>query len=245
MREGKLFVAGKDEQSFLAFQSLLNRHGDVLDLSNIVFTHTLSEIRDNNTVIMLCGYDCSTDLCGRCFQLLGKKPLIPFALFRRMFVNHGEHGGYYSLQTVGGSNSLNGLGGLSSLLMISPYRVGPQDDSFSPYAPFGKVATTQRAINAREGVDVTRASLARMAEWHASHLSYAFKKYVGMPLDEYIMKIKYCAALRKVVATGKQIKQIAYEAGYADPLYFGKAFKRRFGISPDVLRGNHSALDRT
>ena len=140
---------------------------------------------------------------------------------------------------------MNDLGEWFSLLMSSPYHVGSQGDRFSPYAPLGKVAATQREINAREGVDVNRASLALVVEWQASHLSHAFKKFVGMPLEEYTMKIKFCSALRKVVATGKQVKQIAYEAGYADPLYFGKAFKRRFGISPNVLRGNHSAPNRT
>jgi len=53
--------------------------------------------------------------------------------------------------------------------------------------------------------------------------------------------MRFCAALRKVLSTDKQVKQIAYEAGYADPLYFGKAFKQWIGMSPKNVRRRYSS----
>lgn len=235
MTEGRLIIAeDKGHSLFPCISQLGKLRGG--------FIRTHSEVpaglRDNDLVILLCGYDCSVDFCGRWYRVLRRKPPLSFILFRPILMSGDRNGAYCHLQILAGSDYPNTLERFSVLAdSLAQMGIGALIDDYLPYPPLGKVAKIQREIIVREGVDMNRKHLAAMINWSISHLSSAFMKYVGISLDEYARKVKFCSALRKAVGTDKQIKEIAYETRYADPLYFGKAFKRHFGISPVKLRG--------
>jgi AraC-like DNA-binding protein len=60
----------------------------------------------------------------------------------------------------------------------------------------------------------------------------AFKK----TLAEYISQYKMQKAYQDLLHTKKDIKEIAYEIGYANPSNFSNAFKKRFGHKPSDIR---------
>lgn len=59
-------------------------------------------------------------------------------------------------------------------------------------------------------------------------------KTASVLIDEHLL----LEAKRYLLATPKQVKDIADQLGYDDPSYFIRFFKKHTGLSPDVFRGN-------
>ncbi|PSL40721.1 YesN/AraC family two-component response regulator [Planomicrobium soli] len=64
------------------------------------------------------------------------------------------------------------------------------------------------------------------------YLSRSFKKQEGMSFKEFLTKIRMDEAIRHMEEGKKTIQDIALEAGYTDPNYFSKAFRKYTGLSP-------------
>ena len=45
-------------------------------------------------------------------------------------------------------------------------------------------------------------------------------------------RLKLQHAADRLLTSGRQVKQVASEIGYADTYYFSRVFRRRFGVSP-------------
>lgn len=65
-----------------------------------------------------------------------------------------------------------------------------------------------------------------------SYLCYLFKREVGNTINEYIIEVRLKKA--KVLFDGgnKLVSDVAERVGYSDANYFGKCFKKRYGVSP-------------
>lgn len=87
------------------------------------------------------------------------------------------------------------------------------------------------------GVD----ALADTLETHRSSLSRRFKKATGSTLLDYINSLRMHHAAHLLRHTGLTINEIARQCGFADPNYFAKKFRARFGKSPSALRGTSHA----
>lgn len=62
----------------------------------------------------------------------------------------------------------------------------------------------------------------------------------GMTMTDYIRTMRLNAARRRLVDPAFaciSVAQIAENAGFADPAYFSRAFRRAFGVSPAAARG--------
>ena len=71
---------------------------------------------------------------------------------------------------------------------------------------------------------------------HQVHLCREFKKELGVPFREYILKIRIKEARFLLVQSIKSIKEIGYEVGFSNPEVFSKSFKRQIGLSPKNFR---------
>ena len=69
-----------------------------------------------------------------------------------------------------------------------------------------------------------------------SYLSKKFKSVTGFGFKEYIIRIQHACEL--LLNTNKSITDIAFECGFNDSNYFGDAFRRTKGISPNKYRKN-------
>jgi AraC-like DNA-binding protein len=79
---------------------------------------------------------------------------------------------------------------------------------------------------------ITVASLAEMVRCTPNYLNTLFRREAGAPIHQYLLGVRLEHA-RRMLATGQmQVKEAAYRAGFADPLYFSRVFRSRFGHPP-------------
>ena len=71
-----------------------------------------------------------------------------------------------------------------------------------------------------------------------SYLSKKFKSVTGFGFKEYIINVRIQHACKLLLNTNKSITDIAFECGFNDSNYFGDAFRRTKGISPNKYRKN-------
>lgn len=101
---------------------------------------------------------------------------------------------------------------------------------------------TERTAKIRKYLDgnftahVNLRDLAGMLYLSPGYLSHLFKNETGSPLMKYITvkRIEYTKKL--LVSTDLHINEIAEKAGYEDPNYFSKLFKKTVGQSPVEFR---------
>ncbi|WP_316813518.1 helix-turn-helix transcriptional regulator [Pedobacter heparinus] len=64
------------------------------------------------------------------------------------------------------------------------------------------------------------------------NLARLAKNVFGIPLHEQVIKLRMDYARRLLSTSGKPVKEIALLAGYKEPHYFSKAFKKYYGKCP-------------
>ena len=66
-----------------------------------------------------------------------------------------------------------------------------------------------------------------------------FKEKTGSTITEFIQYTRLYHAAKKMLLTPNQdLKEIAIQVGYTDYSYFGRIFKRQFGVSPSEYRNS-------
>jgi AraC family transcriptional regulator of arabinose operon len=63
-----------------------------------------------------------------------------------------------------------------------------------------------------------------------------FKKHFGLTPLNYMLRMRMEIALRLLTTTTKNVKEIAYEAGYTNEFYFYRQFKKHYNYSPGKLK---------
>ena len=66
----------------------------------------------------------------------------------------------------------------------------------------------------------------------------AFKKTVGMPPRDYILRERLVYAGRLLFTTDLSVREISKKAGYTSPSAFGAAFSEKYGTAPGRYRGS-------
>ncbi|QTH40162.1 helix-turn-helix domain-containing protein [Cohnella sp. LGH] len=78
-------------------------------------------------------------------------------------------------------------------------------------------------------------TLDELAELHAmspKSFSYFFHKHTGLRPIDYVIHYRMERA-RELLGEGNYlVRDVAVSVGYANPLYFSRAFKKKFGVSP-------------
>lgn len=75
-----------------------------------------------------------------------------------------------------------------------------------------------------------------------SYLSKKFKQSTGFGFKEYIINVRIQNACYLLLNSNKSITEIAFECGFNDSNYFGDAFRRVKGISPNKYRRSKEAI---
>lgn len=77
----------------------------------------------------------------------------------------------------------------------------------------------------------------------AAYLNEAVKQVTGATPGQHIRGAHTLEAKRLLASTGLTVRQVAREAGFADPAYFSRFFRRETGLTPGEFRrddrGNH------
>lgn len=93
-------------------------------------------------------------------------------------------------------------------------------------------------IRANYAHDISLDSLAKIACVSKTRLVHVFSTRVGMSPFAYLRKVRLEIAKRMLATDSAPIHEIAIKVGYPDPLYFSRAFKSAYGISPRTYREN-------
>lgn len=94
-------------------------------------------------------------------------------------------------------------------------------------------------IDANLSSDLSLPHLAQLLQVSAGYLSTLFHRETGHTLAEHINTQRMKASLQLLRNTRLQIQTIAQLVGFSDPNYFGKQFKRFYGVTPLQYRKEH------
>lgn len=105
-----------------------------------------------------------------------------------------------------------------------------------------QVSDEQRVLNyvdrnVKEGIGLDEA--AEYANMSSSYFSKFFKRLTGINFITYMMDGKISAAKDMLTDTDMPVINIAYELSYSETNYFGKAFKKKVGLTPTEYREQH------
>ncbi len=79
---------------------------------------------------------------------------------------------------------------------------------------------------------VTLEDLAQRVGMSLDHLGMRFHKEMGVPPIEYRTRLRLLRARELLTTTAKSISEIGSEVGFPNLNYFGRLFRKRYGISP-------------
>ncbi len=98
----------------------------------------------------------------------------------------------------------------------------------------------QRYVESHISDKLSASDVARTCAMSPSHFSRAFKRVCGMTFSEFVLKTRLKIAMKLLVESRCSVTTVSYEAGFHDPSYFARIFRRHVGITPTVYRQKYS-----
>ena len=86
--------------------------------------------------------------------------------------------------------------------------------------------------------DLGRAFIAQQVYMNEDYLSYIFHQRAGVTLKGYIIAERVKYAKRLLRTTNSSIDQISEKAGFSDPAYFCRVFRKQEGLTPNQYRSS-------
>lgn len=86
------------------------------------------------------------------------------------------------------------------------------------------------------------AVLAQEMGLNANYFSVLFKRETGQMPVKVLCNYRLETACKMLKFTNRSVKDISLSCGFADELYFSRAFKKKYGISPTVYRTREGYL---
>lgn len=84
--------------------------------------------------------------------------------------------------------------------------------------------------------DIRRGVLAKLCHLSVSEFSRVFRNECGVTFEHYLLDYRVAMAREMLMEPDTAISQVAYAAGFNDPSYFCRAFRRLVGASPKSYR---------
>ncbi|MGG6309574.1 helix-turn-helix domain-containing protein [Paenibacillus macerans] len=76
------------------------------------------------------------------------------------------------------------------------------------------------------------------------HLSRLYKQKTGRTLIEEMNRIRLAKACELLLQPSLLVKEVAAQSGFPDIYYFSKAFKQKYGVSPQIFRKQQAGAVR-
>jgi len=84
--------------------------------------------------------------------------------------------------------------------------------------------------------DLSLEEVADHVHLNSFYLSKVFKQYVGETFIDFLTSLRIKRAKQLIEEDTLSLKEICYEAGYKDPNYFSRVFKKVTGVTPSDYR---------
>ena len=102
-----------------------------------------------------------------------------------------------------------------------------------------RIANIIKYINEHFTEDLNLDRIADMFYVSKSHLCYYFKNCTGTTILNYIKDLRLAHAVKLVVTTQYKSIDIGLECGYTSVSNFLRDFKKKYGVSPMIMRRNN------
>jgi AraC-like DNA-binding protein len=108
------------------------------------------------------------------------------------------------------------------------------------------VEATKFTLASRPEARVTLSALADAVECSPFHLARIFREQVGLPVYQYLLRLRLTIALERVLDGGVNLSKLAFELGFSSHSHLTTSFRRLFGLPPSRFanpkrRGTFSA----
>jgi len=117
---------------------------------------------------------------------------------------------------------------------ILPHGNGAQDDVYR------KMIEIRESLRRNFGEDPNIAALARECGMSRSTFRRNWERCCGIPPKQYVISVRIEHASSLLIEGGLKIKEVAYAAGFSDPLYFSKVFRKIVGMTPTEFMAQYS-----
>lgn len=104
------------------------------------------------------------------------------------------------------------------------------------------IETVKEAVSLDPERKWTLNDLARLANVSPYHLSHIFRRNVGVPVYQFVVRTRLAKALEAVLDTNTELAAIAQESGFATHSHFTTHFRNFFGLTPVELRRRKNRL---
>src|SRR5207237_1272545 len=78
--------------------------------------------------------------------------------------------------------------------------------------------------------------LARAVDCSPFHLSRIFRRRVGLPVYQYLLRLRLAVALDRIVEDGANLSALAFDLGFSSHSHLTTLFRRAFGVPPSMLK---------
>jgi AraC family transcriptional regulator len=84
--------------------------------------------------------------------------------------------------------------------------------------------------------ELSLAQLASLAEMSPSHFKTVFKESTGLPVHQYVIRMRVEYATSLIARNALELSQVALQAGFANQSHMTRCMKRLTGLTPAALR---------
>ncbi|MBR4305919.1 MAG: helix-turn-helix transcriptional regulator, partial [Ruminiclostridium sp.] len=82
----------------------------------------------------------------------------------------------------------------------------------------------------------TAEMLAELAGYSKSRFAHKFLEITGTTPKKYQNDLRLEMSLEILTSTNRSVTEVAYDCGFNDPLYFSRAFKKKYGVCPSEFK---------
>jgi AraC-like DNA-binding protein len=128
-------------------------------------------------------------------------------------------------------------GGYMRVLLGEIAKILGMPEKRSPAAGPGTLLAEQavRWLTLQYHKPISIEQMARDLGYHRTYLAKQFKAHTGVSPVQFLLRLRLEKA-RQLLQEPLTIEQVAASVGFADPLYFSKQFRARYGYSPSEYR---------
>ncbi|HOV77100.1 MAG TPA: AraC family transcriptional regulator, partial [Sedimentisphaerales bacterium] len=94
-------------------------------------------------------------------------------------------------------------------------------------------------IDAHFDQAITLAQIARASHLSVSRLAHLFKEQMGVTVIDYVTSVRIERAKALLLDTDRSCTEIGFLAGYNNPSYFTRTFRRFTGMTPRQFRAQN------